>query len=291
MRPQAVAVAGRKLGWHPDRPKVLGEKPDLSAASALSSIEVIPDMASARRLIAAIIDQGGLGSCVANAGFQAIRASHVSQLAAQILPGMTEDAAFERARSASRLGSRLFGYYFLRAYIHTTDYDSGGYNRDFFRAMNKFGFPMEEDWTYDDRDTGDPDADKFCQLPSTLAMERAFDQKSPTIYRRIMSVGYERIEDVKRAIAAGYVVVFGTRVDEDFASDNIDPTVPLAPPTSSVGGHAMCIAEYNGDDFGVVNSWGDGWGDYGWCRFSADYLTADFTHDLWIVEHAPRYAA
>lgn len=282
-----VHTSGRRLGWKPDRPKKLGEKPDLSASAVLTGVSV-PSEASEVRLIAEILDQGALGSCTANAGFQAIRGSHVQQLAAaRIKEGMEESDAYFRARRLSVLGSRLFGYYFERAFEHTTGWDSGGYLRDFFRACNRFGFPPEELWPYSDDLEG-----PFTRLPSQRAIQAAYDQRSPTVYRRITSDGYERVDDIKRAIAAGYLVCFGTDVDDDFCNDEFDPEHPISPPGQNIaGGHAMVVAGYRGDSFLIPNSWGLDWGMFGWCNFSADYMAHPMTRDLWIVEHAPRYSA
>lgn len=262
--------APRSLGWLPDPLKRPGEKPDFDAEELLG-LDPAPPSADNRNLIAGVLDQGNLGSCVANAGFQAIRANHIKQ-------GVALDQA--------RLGSRLFGYYVSRAYHHDTGRDTGTHLRTFFQALNKFGWPPEEVWPYEDV------FKNFKRMPPTKAFMAAFDQKSPTTYRRIYDTGSERVDAVKRALAKGLLVVFGTDVGVPFLNLK-DDHQPLPPPIDDTiaGGHAMCIVGYDGDNFDVVNSWGTGWGSSGWCRFSADYLTWGSTRDIWIVEHAPRYSA
>jgi hypothetical protein len=207
---------------------------------------------------------------VAQAGFQAIRASHVKQ-----------------GVKAPKLGSRLFGYYLARAYGHTTGFDSGTHLRAFFAAVNKFGFPSEELWPYSDEQSGA--APMFTRMPSSAAFRVAFDQRSPTVYRRIFDEGAMRLVTVRRAIAAGHVVCFGTEVSQDFVDGRLG-SEPLRPPSQDVGGHAMCVAEYDGNTFGVVNSWGRTFGHNGWCTFSDDYIAWSGSRDFWIVENSPRYS-
>lgn len=256
-----------KLGWLPDPFKRPDEAPDFDAEALLGA--TVPPLAySNRGLVLDILDQGALNSCVANAGFQAVRASHVRQ-------GVREP----------KLGSRLFGYYCSRAYHHATARDGGTHLRTFFQALNKFGLCAEDVWPYKDLSRN------FKRMPPTKAFMAAFDQRSPTTYRRIYDEDAERVVAIKRALAAGFLVVFGTDVSQAFlklqgATEPLDP--PIGEPMA--GGHAMCITGYDGDAFEIVNSWGSAWADGGFCRFSADYLAWSNTRDIWIVEHSPRFS-
>lgn len=253
----------RKLGWLPDLPKLPGEKPDHDARDVLKAAPV-PAAKNLSNLILSILDQGSLGSCVGNAIAQALRASMV----------------FHGAKSPE-LASRLFLYWFSRAYHHQTNEDAGTYLRMCFSAASKFGFPPESSWTYDDGPS------KFKLMPSMKATHDAYDQRSPTIYRKITATGQGRIDAIKAAIAQSYLVTFGTEVSVAFARNDLGIT-PLQPPIGLeiAGGHAMCIAGYDGDVFQIVNSWSKDFGDAGWCRFSADYIKWSKTNDLWIVENA-----
>jgi len=255
-----------KLGWKPDAPKAAHEKPDLDAHLMLRAAPPPPPAANIRHLVVDVLNQGGLGSCVSNAILQAVRCSHVKQ-------GVQN----------AKIGSRLFGYYLSRAYHHDTANDSGTYLRLFFQALAKFGFCAEDIYPYDDG------PEKFKQMPSMAAFRAAFDQANPTTYRRISATGADRLDAIKRAIAAGYGVCFGTDVDNAFCSNQL--VEPLLPPVSNIaGGHAMMVGGYDDDIFDICNSWGTGWGHSGWCRFSADYLTSDISRDFWICEYAPRYS-
>jgi len=257
----------RKLGYRRDPRKRPGETPDRDATVKLKAAPVPADSDNGR-LIVDILDQGNLGSCVANGGFQAVRGSQVKQ-------GVQNPV----------LGSRLFGYWFARAYDHETDEDSGTFIRNFFGAINKFGFPPETVWPYSDDDH------TFTIMPSMAAVDAAYDQRSPTEYLRIYSTGQARIDDIKRALGAGYLVVFGTSVSVDFTSVPPGDT-PINPPVGLqiAGGHCMVIVDHKSDDFRICNSWSKDWNQGGFCHFSADYLAWDQTDDLWIVETAPLYS-
>ncbi len=172
----------------------------------------------------------------------------------------------------------------------TVDYDDGTFLRNVAQAAVKYGFPVEHVWPYsDDSSPGAP----FTKMPSIAAFSAAIDRSakfSKPVYMRIESTGAQRIEDVKRAIAAGYCIAFGTDVSEDFCNNNLG-TGPIQPPVAQpiAGGHALCIAGYDSDGFDIVNSWGSDWGNNGWCRFSTDYISWDKTDDLWIVEVSPLF--
>lgn len=225
-----------------------------------------PRAVDRRDLVVNVLDQGSASSCVANANMQAIRMSHKRMGVAN-----------------PQLGSRLLNYWFSRAAEHATSIDGGTYQRDFLDSLNRFGFCPESKWPYD--------VSRVNDMPSSAAIRAAYDQHAPTDYRRITVGSYGVVTAVKRALAAGYPVTFGTLVSTAFASDQLG-TGPLKPPIGEpiAGGHALCIVGYDGDTFDVVNSWGDGWGAGGYCTFSADYLAWSGSGDFWIVAQPPRYS-
>ncbi len=279
------------LGNRPDAIKQPGDKPD-HIADHLRALPPPPVAASARYLVPSVLNQGGLGSCTTNAAMLAIRASHIKQFLSDYLAmGMSYLDALAKAVATVELGSRLFPYYFARAYSHETAQDAGTELRLVFMALNKFGFPAERLWPYsDDASPTGP----FQRMPGSLAIQAAYDQKSPTIYQRIVALSdADLLDQIRRAINAGYLVNFGTDVTVAFTREETDPAKPLAPPSSSAsiaGGHALTIAEYDGDDFGIPNSWGPDFGIEGWFRMSGAYLTWSQSRDFWIVKSSPRYS-
>jgi C1A family cysteine protease len=255
----------RGLGYKPDPPKAIGQKPDHDAAPTLGTAPP-PPAASNVELVVEVLDQGQAGSCVAHAIPQAVRMAHV------------------RAGIASpRLMSRNMGYWLSRSLDGTQNEDDGTYLRSFFTVLKAYGFCPESVWPYD--------LAQLYTIPPAAAFRAAYDQNNPTVYQRIMTAGAARIDDIKRAIAAGYGVCFGTDVSEAFCQNQLGDG-PIPPPTTSpiAGGHALCAVAYDGDTFRIVNSWSPDWGDRGYCTFSADYMAWDRTNDLWIVAQAPNYS-
>lgn len=254
------------LGWKPDPPKLSHEKPDFEALPLLRALPPPPVKADIRQYVPHVLDQGQLGSCTAQAVAQAVRVSHMRQ-----------------GVKLPQIASRLFLYWWARAYNHQTNVDEGTYLRSVFQGLQKFGFCPETLWPYQDND------DTFKKMPGSTAIRAAYDQANPTVYRRINASGDERLDQIKRAIAGGYAVVFGTNVDTAFCNGQI--TDAIKPPTGNIaGGHAMMVGGYDGDVFDICNSWGAGFGDLGWCRFTAEYMAWSETRDIWLIEHAPKYS-
>lgn len=256
----------RSLGYKPDPPKLAAQRQDLQAGDILG-LSTPPLSASNRQYVEDVLDQGSLSSCVAHSILQNVRMSHKSK-------GIKQP----------RLGSRLFGYYLSRASHGDQTKDDGTHLRSFCEQLVRFGFCPETDWPYDPANVN--------KMPASAAFRAALDQAkpAPTTYRRISSVGSARIDDVKRAIAAGFGVSFGTQVSEAFVRGSLDPVVlpPMTEPI--VGGHALLAVGYSTNQFDILNSWGTGWGDAGYCTFSEKYIAWDGTRDIWIVDAVPNYS-
>jgi hypothetical protein len=165
--------------------------------------------------------------------------------------------------------------------------DRGTYLRACFHALDKNGFPPESIWPYlFDEVEGGP---RWSAIPSTAAFRAAFDQRRPLAYHRITEAGYERVDAVKRAIAQERVVCFGTMLDDSWESYDGSTVLTVARPRHEIGGHAMVLAEYEGDEFRGPNSWGAGWGAEGWYRAEAELIAHPSSSDFWIVQSAPLY--
>lgn len=158
--------------------------------------------------------------------------------------------------------------------------DTGTTLRSVFSAANRLGFPPESLWPYD--------IDKFSLMPPTRAFEVGYDESGPRCsYQRLSDEPEERLADIDHALASGLPVAFGTDVTESFVQEP-DPLVfspglgePLA------GGHAMVVAGRRADGAYLVgSSWGEEWGDGGYCWISPSYLTAAISRDFWVVPAA-----
>jgi hypothetical protein len=221
------------------------------------------------KLVPEILDQGPIGSCVANAALSAVRLKN-------IVDGV----------EVPELGSRLLTYYLIRGYIGTEGEDSGGHCRDAFRALNKYGFCRESDYPYE--------PERFAAPPPAHLFRRAYDQRDPARYWRISSHGGQRVAELKAAIDAGNPIVTGAMVGQAFL--DWDGTIGMACPMSvgpAAGGHAFFAAGYTDIGLICVNSWGRNWGDLG--RFtiawdSPELGDVDKLLDVWVVERAPMFS-
>lgn len=253
----------RALGYIPDPPKGVNERPDFDAALRFDRFSP-PSSADLTSRVVEVLDQGRLGSCVAQAALQAIRIRD----------------KIERVNAVPPLGSRLFLYYLSRATHHATGYDTGTNLRSAFGALARFGVPPEDAWAYDD--TPGPGA-PFTRMPSSDAFRRAYDARRVIRYERIYDVGTERLDLLRRAISDGHPVCFGLDVTADFVEERFDPSVPLPPFESRrIGGHAMVLVGYDPDGFLALNSWGQRWGVGGTCRLSNELVRSQL-RDLWTV--------
>lgn len=253
-----MALPRRPLGVFPSPP----DKRDRPAASILRAGPV-PLTSNNTLLVPTILDQEAYPTCVSNAGFLAVRADQIQQGA--------KNPPF---------GSRLFTHFFARR-THGAEYDkdSGTYVRAFFDVINKLGFPPENKWSYDE---------PISREPNFAAIRAAYDQKKPTAYYRILETGSARVDAVKRALAAGNLVVFGTGIDDAFF--DVKGEVVSVPKQAIVGNHAMCLVDHQGDVFRVANSWGTSWGVKGFWSMAADYVAWDGSWDFWICTSAPKFS-
>lgn len=254
----------RRLGHVPDSPSDDDwDFGDLLGAIGPEQVVVPPSRASLRDHCPGVLQQD-LEDCICNAGFQGVRTRHS-------LEGIANP----------ELGARLPAYYLVRGYIGTTEQDSGGQIRDFFRALNKYGFASERRFPYLTSNFREPPPPEF--------FSRALDQRSPTKYWRITSTGELRVDQVKRAIASGFPIIFGIRVAQSFRDWGGKGVIQPPEATDQiVGGHAMCALEYDAHSLGGPNSWGNLWGAEGYFRLSWDYVARAI--DMWVIEAAPYYS-
>lgn len=213
-----------------------------------------------------VYDQGGIGSCVANAVAAAI------EYAMRKRPNDPEVSDFlEEDRIFSP--SRLFLYYGAREIIGLQKADSGCHIRDAIKVAYNVGAPRETGWKYDEA--------KFSHKPPKRQYKSAPFHKI-TSYR---SVPVD-IQQVKNALYAGLPVIFGVAVFNSFFS-NARGDIPM--PRSydpMIGGHAMLIVGYNDVTrrFKFRNSWGAGWGTEGHGTIPYEYVgSRSLGADYWVL--------
>lgn len=218
--------------------------------------------ASLRQYVPTILDQQ-LQDCIACSGAQAVRI------------GMLRDGVADPP-----LLSLRFAYYNLRAAAGDQYLDCGGFVHHFWDVVASLGFCPEYACEYA--------PELYAEQPQWKAYRSAADQRTRIGYARITSTGGQLVDDVKAAIDAGFPVQFGTAIDDVF-SRWIPGDKPWPGPIGTVlGGHAMLAAEYDADSIGVVNSWGQAWGDRGWLKMNFDALES--WRDVWIAKRLPVYS-
>ncbi len=248
-----------KMGWLPDVP----DARDFSYAAPLKVMQKLPSKVDLKKLCPPVYNQGGLGSCTANALGAAFQIAQLIQKKATWIP------------------SRLFLYYNSRVPINTENSDSGAFLRDAVKAMNKLGMCKETEWTYDDAST--PGA-KFTINPPVVCYKQALDNQILT-YQRLQN----SLTVLQGCLAEGYPFAFGFSVYESFMSDVVKRTGIMPMPDISnermVGGHAVLAVGFDNSKqaFLVRNSWGKTWGLAGYFWMPYPYATSRQASDFWTV--------
>ena len=119
----------------------------------------------------------------------------------------------------------------------------------------------------------------------------AFDQRIVEGTARITATGAALVDACRAALAAGYLPVFGTDVDNAFETLGSHDVWPGCK-GQSLGGHCMVLTGYQTvkvrTQFRIRNSWGLGWADNGSCWCDQDALAGFW--DVWIVKTAPSWS-
>jgi C1A family cysteine protease len=209
-----------------------------------------------------IFDQGDLGSCVANTVSYCIR--------------------YVRQRdNMSPLfdPSRLYIYYYGRVVGKLPhDQDLGLFIREGMKSVCSYSVCSEDTYPYnlDDKD-----------LWKEEPHEEARDEAST-----FETFEYIRVEKeltaLKAVLADGYPISFGFIVWSGFMSKQVSETGIAWNPRENErrqGGHAMTLVGYDDETrrFKCANSWGEHWGDGGYCTFPFSFITGRWCSDFWTV--------
>ncbi len=272
------------MGWIPDLPDVrdyttrhpliqpMLRKAGLYATSGKQPTRKKKVAASAdlRQWCSPVEDQGGLGSCTAQAG-----------------AGMLE--YYERRAFSKHIdASRLFLYKATRNLMHEEG-DSGAYLRTTIGAMVLFGLPPEEYWPYVEADVN--------KEPTAFCYSFAHNYRAISYYLLDPpnTTPASLLTAIKEHLAAGIPSIFGFTVYDSVSQAEKDGKIPF-PQTGEqvVGGHAVMAAGYDDRmEIGINgkkgtkgallirNSWGSAWGEdgYGWLPY--EYVMQGLAIDWW----------
>lgn len=239
----------------PDRP----DHRDLKMAHAPAVLTAaLPARVDLRPWGPVIYDQLDVGSCTANGIARAMQLAQIKQKRKVFRP------------------SRLFIYYNERVMEGTVESDGGAEIRDGIKSVNRLGVCPETTWPYDPA--------RFAVRPPAEAYREAKLEQAVR-YQRVP----QRASQIRAVIAGKTPVVFGFTVYESFESDQVAETGVVRMPghrESARGGHCMVAVGYDDASrrFICANSWGEGWGDKGYCTLPYEYLTdQDLADDFWAI--------
>ncbi|KOY87845.1 peptidase C1 [bacterium 336/3] len=223
--------------------------------------EELPPIVDLRKFMTSVEEQVG-NSCVANA-----------------FAGAYEYLA-KRHLGDSGDVSRLFIYYNARAAEEMQDEDCGSIMSHAIEGLKEYGACAEDVWPNNE--------DMIIESPPDEAYEHA---------ARFTIEEAEYIEtdlDLWRhTLAEGYPIAFALNTFESFDEANQNKgKVPMPKKTDNVrethGWHAMLCVGYSDKDkmFIVRNSWGEQWGDRGYCYIPYAYMIhQEYNgHDSWIIK-------
>jgi len=231
------------------------------------TLEQLPPRVDLRPYLTPVEDQGDTSSCVANATAGAYE---------YLMKRHRGDDAYDV--------SRLFIYFNARKLDGSESEDGGSQIEQAINGLKQFGACSETTWPFDESLVLDEPA------------EEAYQEAQAFLVEHVKSVPVD-LDAWKHALAEGNPIIFGVRLFDSFDKQRKKGLVPL--PTSkelsreSHGAHAMLCVGYSDRDsvFIVRNSWGNDWGDEGYCYMPYDYvMNADFNlGDAWIIQQLENF--
>ncbi len=225
----------------------------------------LPRKVDLRKYMTPIEDQGATMSCVANA------VAGAYEYLAKIHTGEDYDV------------SRMFIYYNGRYLGVNGDQsaigDDGSYIQKAIEGLKEYGACSENTYPFD--------IDLVNDEPHQQAYEEAAQFKVQD-----MAVVPTDLYTWKHCLAEGHPIIFAINLYKSFDKQRKKGVVPMPSDKEasreSHSGHAMLAVGYSDKDkvFIVRNSWGEEWGDKGYCYIPYDYLVNPKFNDgdSWIIK-------
>ncbi|CAF1205494.1 unnamed protein product [Didymodactylos carnosus] len=227
------------------------------------SPDELPSKADLRSELTPVEDQSQIGSCSANClagAYEYLIKKHT---------GQDKDV------------SRLFMYYNGRMKENDGSdsqiTDSGCSMTVAIEALEEYGACPEPLWPYD------------IAKVNVKPFPHAYQEAKRFIIDEALQIKIDLYE-MKSCLAQGFPFAFGLKLFESFDKAAHSGVVPM--PSSSErsrqshGSHALLAVGFSdtSQSFIVRNSWGDGWGDRGYCYIPYDYLTnSELCFDSWTI--------
>jgi len=223
--------------------------PSITVYTSPLNSDTIPGYVDFRDYMSPVENQKSLKSCAANAVVSCC------------------EYFYNRATNEFKDLSRLFVYYNARFKSSTHDQDSGSAIFDCIESLmvNESGLCAESVWPYNENSVNARPANK------------AYEEGKKFQALEVCNVE-TNLDSLRGCLAEGYPVVFGLKLFNSFQNVGGKGIVPM--PISDEmshdkhGLHAMLCVGYSDIDryFIVKNSWGNEWGDKGYCYIPYEYL-------------------
>ncbi|CAF3395317.1 unnamed protein product [Rotaria socialis] len=223
--------------------------------------EQLPPKIDLRTDMTAVEDQSQIGSCTANS-----------------LAGAYEYLT-KKANGRDIDVSRLFIYYNARVKDQRSEkvIDSGCTMTSAIEALEEFGTCLESIWPYDISNVN--------VQPNDQAYRESISHKITEALRINID-----LHEMKSCLAQGFPFAFGLILYASFDNARTTGVVPMPNQSESsqqsYGSHALLAVGYSDQSqaFIVRNSWGENWGDNGYCYIPYDYLTnSNLCFDVWTI--------
>ena len=219
--------------------------------------------------------------------------SEVSSCTANAMAGAYEYLA-KRALGEAGDVSRLFIYYNAREYDGGVTGDTGCTIAAAIQVLQELGACNELTWAYDEA--------RINHRP----LPDAYDEALNFLIEEAHEIEID-LDAMKHCLAEGFPFAFGLTLFASFDRAGKRGLVPMPDPEGEDGreehgDHAMLCVGYSDQSqaFIVRNSWGEEWGDRGYCYIPYDYLAnpaycdecwairaisdLDFSCDVWVGE-------
>jgi C1A family cysteine protease len=286
-QPVALPELGQIVGtgWLPPMPDLrdyTAQAPEVAAMTKKlglgtkgQALTAPPPAVDLRKWCSPIENQGGLGSCTANAAAGVVEYSE------------------RRAFGKHLEGSRLFIYKTTRNLMQVTG-DTGAWLRNTMGALVLCGVPDEKYWPYTDASPA------FDKEPPSFVYAVADNYEALTYFCHdplgANVPGNTVLASVKSYLAAGVPSMFGFWGFPSFDFSDVKGGIPYpCPGEQAQWGHAIVAVGYdekkkikntqcNKTTTGALlirNSWGTGWGDHGYGWIPYDYVLSKLALDFW----------
>jgi C1A family cysteine protease len=220
--------------------------------------EELPPVVDIRPFLKPLEDHSTINSCVANAIATAYE--------------------YLQYRTSGKLEpvSRLFLYYNARMLDGNEEKDIGSSISSTLEVIEKMGVCQEETWSYD--------PDLVDQKPHFAAYKEA----KKNLVEQVQEIDID-LYNLKHCLAQGYPFIFSLQLFHSFSQAGnkgkvFIPDLTQEKSHADHGIHAMLCVGYieKYQVFIVRNSWGDDWGDEGYCYIPYDYfLQSDYCQECW----------